>query len=104
MQATTTYNAVQSDLTNKSTLIERIAPQPAERAPISMAPIERVRSTSATQRRIENMLVDVHCQAISGAAKLDFLPLPAKSLREGTIFHAQAAQLACNHLLWRGIT
>ncbi|WP_426111498.1 ArsR family transcriptional regulator [Massilia sp. PWRC2] len=38
-----------------STLIERIAPQPAERAPISMAPIERVRSTSATQRRIENM-------------------------------------------------
>jgi hypothetical protein len=38
-----------------STLIERVAPQPAERAPISMAPIERVRSTSATQRRIENM-------------------------------------------------
>src|SRR5262249_30690652 len=29
--------------------------QPAERPPISMAPIERVRSTSATQRRIENM-------------------------------------------------
>ncbi|MES2296012.1 MAG: winged helix-turn-helix domain-containing protein [Pseudomonadota bacterium] len=38
-----------------ATLIERAAPQPAERAPISMAPIERVRSTSATQRRIENM-------------------------------------------------
>jgi DNA-binding Lrp family transcriptional regulator len=36
-------------------LVERVAPQPAERAPISMAPIERVRSTSATQRRIENM-------------------------------------------------
>jgi DNA-binding Lrp family transcriptional regulator len=36
-------------------LIERPAPQPVERAPISMAPIERVRSTSATQRRIENM-------------------------------------------------
>ena len=38
-----------------SALIERVAPQPTERAPISMAPIERVRSTSATQRRIENM-------------------------------------------------
>lgn len=38
-----------------SGLIERVAPQPAERAPISLAPIERVRSTSATQRRIENM-------------------------------------------------
>jgi DNA-binding Lrp family transcriptional regulator len=36
-------------------LIERPAPQPVERPPISMAPIERVRSTSATQRRIENM-------------------------------------------------
>jgi DNA-binding Lrp family transcriptional regulator len=36
-------------------LIERAVPPPAERAPISMAPIERVRSTSATQRRIENM-------------------------------------------------
>ena len=59
MQAKTNYNAVQADIaghsSNKSTLIERIAPQPAERAPISMAPIERVRSTSATQRRIENM-------------------------------------------------
>ena len=39
----------------QSGLIERVAPQPAERAPISLAPIERVRSTSATQRRIENM-------------------------------------------------
>jgi DNA-binding Lrp family transcriptional regulator len=36
-------------------LIERVPPQPTERAPISLAPIERVRSTSATQRRIENM-------------------------------------------------
>jgi hypothetical protein len=36
-------------------LIERVPPKPAERAPISLAPIERVRSTSATQRRIENM-------------------------------------------------
>ncbi|MES2127963.1 MAG: winged helix-turn-helix domain-containing protein [Pseudomonadota bacterium] len=36
-------------------LIERVPPQPAQRAPMSMAPIERVRSTSATQRRIENM-------------------------------------------------
>ncbi len=38
-----------------SALIERAVPPPTERAPISMAPIERVRSTSATQRRIENM-------------------------------------------------
>ena len=35
---------------------ERAAPvQPARKSPISMAPIERVRSTSATLRRIENM-------------------------------------------------
>ncbi len=38
-----------------SALIERPAPQPATRAPMSLAPIERVRSTSATLRRIENM-------------------------------------------------
>lgn len=63
MHAPTNQNASNSDMgamhtsTNgsNSTLIERVAPQPAERAPISMAPIERVRSTSATQRRIENM-------------------------------------------------
>ncbi len=36
-------------------LVERPAPQPQQRAPLSMAPIERVRSTSATLRRIENM-------------------------------------------------
>ena len=53
-------NAAQGDLnaahsSANSSLIERVAPQPAERPPISMAPIERVRSTSATQRRIENM-------------------------------------------------
>jgi hypothetical protein len=35
-------------------LVERAAPLPA-RPPLSMAPIERVRSTSATLRRIENM-------------------------------------------------
>ena len=60
MHATTPQsNAAQGDMnasrSANSTLIERVAPQPAERAPISMAPIERVRSTSATQRRIENM-------------------------------------------------
>ena len=64
MQATiNNHNLAQSDMTTlhnsgnsaNSSLIERVAPQPAERAPISMAPIERVRSTSATQRRIENM-------------------------------------------------
>ncbi|RYP11134.1 hypothetical protein DL765_007883 [Monosporascus sp. GIB2] len=38
-----------------------------------------------------DMLVDVHCQAVAQAPKLDFLPLPEKSLREGTIF--QTAQL-----------
>ena len=43
-----------SDATGAA-LIERPAPRPAERPPISMAAIERVRSTSATQRRIENM-------------------------------------------------
>jgi hypothetical protein len=52
-------NAAQGDMTAvhtaNSSLIERVAPQPTERPPISMAPIERVRSTSATQRRIENM-------------------------------------------------
>ncbi|MEC5163683.1 hypothetical protein ACFDR9_003434 [Janthinobacterium sp. CG_23.3] len=36
------------------TLVDRAAPVPP-RAPLSMAPIERVRSTSATLRRIENM-------------------------------------------------
>jgi hypothetical protein len=37
-------------------LVEREVPMPPERKnPISMAPIERVRSTSATLRRIENM-------------------------------------------------
>jgi DNA-binding Lrp family transcriptional regulator len=60
MHAPTNHNATQGDLgamhnSGNSALIERVAPQPAERAPISMAPIERVRSTSATQRRIENM-------------------------------------------------
>jgi DNA-binding Lrp family transcriptional regulator len=63
MHAPTNHNASHSDLgamhtsgnSGNSALIERVAPQPAERAPISMAPIERVRSTSATQRRIENM-------------------------------------------------
>jgi DNA-binding Lrp family transcriptional regulator len=61
MHATTLhYTATHGDMSTvqhstNSTLIERVAPQPAERAPISMAPIERVRSTSATQRRIENM-------------------------------------------------
>ena len=39
-----------------SQMVERAAPIPPERMnPISMAPIERVRSTSATLRRIENM-------------------------------------------------
>lgn len=38
-----------------------------------------------------DMLVDVHCQAVAQAPKLDFLPLPDKSLRDGTIF--QIAQL-----------
>lgn len=60
MHALTHHNAAQGDLgevhnTANPALIERSAPQPVERAPISMAPIERVRSTSATQRRIENM-------------------------------------------------
>ena len=57
MQATT-QNKNPADMSARSAasgLIERVAPQPAERAPISLAPIERVRSTSATQRRIENM-------------------------------------------------
>jgi DNA-binding Lrp family transcriptional regulator len=39
----------------KLALVERPALQPLQRAPLSMAPIERVRSTSATLRRIENM-------------------------------------------------
>lgn len=39
----------------KLTLVERPAPQPQQRAPLSLAPIERIRSTSATLRRIENM-------------------------------------------------
>jgi DNA-binding Lrp family transcriptional regulator len=61
MQATNNQrNAAPGDMTAvhnsaNSSLIERVAPQPTERPPISMAPIERVRSTSATQRRIENM-------------------------------------------------
>lgn len=60
MQAPTQNTKPQADMTATRTtagtgLIERVAPQPAERAPISLAPIERVRSTSATQRRIENM-------------------------------------------------
>ncbi len=40
---------------NGPALIERPAPPAPERTPLSMAPIERVRSTSATLRRIENM-------------------------------------------------
>lgn len=60
MQAPIQNTKPQADMTATRTtagtgLIERVAPQPAERAPISLAPIERVRSTSATQRRIENM-------------------------------------------------
>ena len=60
MHATTNQRNAPGDLNSvhgsaNSSLIERVAPQPAERPPISMAPIERVRSTSATQRRIENM-------------------------------------------------
>jgi DNA-binding Lrp family transcriptional regulator len=42
--------------TAKLTLVERPAPAPLDRKPaLSMASIERVRSTSATLRRIENM-------------------------------------------------
>ena len=60
MHAATHHNAVQGDLnavhtSSNSAMIERVPPQPTERSPISLAPIERVRSTSATQRRIENM-------------------------------------------------
>jgi DNA-binding Lrp family transcriptional regulator len=60
MHATTQHNAVTGETgavhtSGNSALIERVPPQPTERAPISLAPIERVRSTSATQRRIENM-------------------------------------------------
>ena len=60
MHATTQHNAVSGETgavhtSSNSALIERVPPQPTERAPISLAPIERVRSTSATQRRIENM-------------------------------------------------
>ena len=42
--------------TAKLMLVERPAPAPLDRKPaLSMASIERVRSTSATLRRIENM-------------------------------------------------
>ena len=41
-------------------MIERAAPQLSERSPMSMVPIERVRSTSATLRRIENMQKLIH--------------------------------------------
>lgn len=60
MDAPTEHNSAQGNLDSvhnatDSALLERCVPQALERAPISMAPIERVRSTSATQRRIENM-------------------------------------------------
>ena len=60
MHAPNHHNAAQGDMSavhssSNSALIERVPPQPTDRPPISMAPIERVRSTSATQRRIENM-------------------------------------------------
>ena len=45
-----------SEKSSSMAMVERAAPIPPERMnPISMAPIERVRSTSATLRRIENM-------------------------------------------------
>jgi hypothetical protein len=61
MHATTQHhNTVQGDMSairssTNTALIERTVPPPTERAPMSLAPIERIRSTSATQRRIENM-------------------------------------------------
>ncbi|KAK4210230.1 hypothetical protein QBC37DRAFT_322572 [Rhypophila decipiens] len=41
-----------------------------------------------------DILVDMHCEAVCDAPRLDFLPLPRRCLQEGTIFHSQAAQLA----------
>ncbi|KAM7200786.1 hypothetical protein V8F33_003717 [Rhypophila sp. PSN 637] len=39
-----------------------------------------------------DILVDMHCEAVCDAPRLDFLPLPQRCLQEGTIFHSQAAQ------------
>lgn len=46
-----------------------------------------------------DLTVDVFCQAALGAVKLDFLPLPEKSLRGGMSFHTARSQNSS--LLWR---
>ncbi|RYO88713.1 hypothetical protein DL764_008700 [Monosporascus ibericus] len=50
-----------------------------------------------------DMLVDVHCQAVAGAPKLDFLPPPEKSLRDGTVFQTARFVEPGDNPAWRAL-
>lgn len=48
-----------------------------------------------------DMLVDVHCQSISGAPSLNFLPQPERSLVEGTVFQTSQHAGEGDNFTWR---
>lgn len=51
--------------------------------------------------RVGDMLVDVHCQNVVEAPKLDFLPVPPRSLRGTMPFQTPETALQKENVLWR---
>ncbi|KAH7308987.1 hypothetical protein B0I35DRAFT_515348 [Stachybotrys elegans] len=50
-----------------------------------------------------DMLVDVHCQSVSGAPQLNFLPQPERSMVEGTVFQTSQYAGDGDGFAWRAL-